>query len=246
MTTPTSVVCNRKACQKPLPEPRWWNTSTRAYYCADCKWAITRYPENANIFEDHAMTTPTSEPTRVCERCGKQGADVHTCTPYAVQVAELRAALAKVQSKAMQDEAFYSWHSRRLVTLLGLDDDNVHDSQLFLAAIKKVADMQSALANAEREREEADGKRRQTEAAHADLALGLMSAYEDLATLRAERDALQHTVAAYGDLLQRSQEMVACFDDPEAMAYDGATTKAYFRQAVAALTTPTREGSTDA
>lgn len=48
------VACNRKACRAPLPSPRWWNTSTRAYYCHKCMHAITRWPENAGIFEDHA------------------------------------------------------------------------------------------------------------------------------------------------------------------------------------------------
>ena len=53
-----TVFCSRKACNSPLPSPRWWNTSTQAYYCAECKDAITRWPENAGIFEDH---TPQPE-----------------------------------------------------------------------------------------------------------------------------------------------------------------------------------------
>jgi hypothetical protein len=54
-----ATTCNRTACQVPLPTPpRWWNTSTRAYYCDDCKRAITRFPENVGIFEDRAREAP--------------------------------------------------------------------------------------------------------------------------------------------------------------------------------------------
>lgn len=34
-------ICNRTACQK--PGAAWWNTSTRAYYCADCAKAINEH-----------------------------------------------------------------------------------------------------------------------------------------------------------------------------------------------------------
>lgn len=45
--------CNRTACQVPLERRRWFNTSTRKYYCQKCMLLITRWPENRNIFEDH-------------------------------------------------------------------------------------------------------------------------------------------------------------------------------------------------
>jgi hypothetical protein len=34
--------CNRKACGK-LGGAAWWNSSTRAYYCADCAKAINEH-----------------------------------------------------------------------------------------------------------------------------------------------------------------------------------------------------------
>ena len=76
---PEPVACNRKACRVPLSEPRWWNTSTRAYYCDECMRAITRFPENAHIFEDRlhpsaAAGVPVVELDEWCvvDKDGKQ------------------------------------------------------------------------------------------------------------------------------------------------------------------------------
>lgn len=46
--------CYRSVCKK--KHDRQWNTSTEAYYCWTCRLMITRYPENANLFEDHFPT----------------------------------------------------------------------------------------------------------------------------------------------------------------------------------------------
>jgi hypothetical protein len=51
------VHCERKACRAPLPSPRWWNTSTRAFYCDTCKAKISRFAENDALFEDRASKT---------------------------------------------------------------------------------------------------------------------------------------------------------------------------------------------
>lgn len=46
------TACNRRACQSPLKiGERWWNTSTRAYYCKNCALRINEcgtlcIPEN--------------------------------------------------------------------------------------------------------------------------------------------------------------------------------------------------------
>ena len=36
------TACNRSACQAPLRDERFWNTSTRAYYCRSCAQKINR------------------------------------------------------------------------------------------------------------------------------------------------------------------------------------------------------------
>jgi len=39
------TACNRRACQAPLTiGERWWNTSTRAYYCERCAMRINEMP----------------------------------------------------------------------------------------------------------------------------------------------------------------------------------------------------------
>lgn len=40
--------CNRTACQR--PGATWFNTSTRAYYCAACARDITRFTKRADGF----------------------------------------------------------------------------------------------------------------------------------------------------------------------------------------------------
>lgn len=53
-------LCNRMVCQAPLNPPRWWNTSTRAYYCDECKHKIEPWGPDY-LFEDHATPTPSPE-----------------------------------------------------------------------------------------------------------------------------------------------------------------------------------------
>jgi hypothetical protein len=36
------TACNRSACQIPIKGNRWWNTSTRAWYCQHCALRINR------------------------------------------------------------------------------------------------------------------------------------------------------------------------------------------------------------
>ncbi len=36
-----NLLCNRSACR--APGPRWWNASTRAFYCAACAEGINHY-----------------------------------------------------------------------------------------------------------------------------------------------------------------------------------------------------------
>lgn len=57
--------CNRTACQVPLGERKWFNTSTRWYYCYNCMIKITSWPENMNIFENHSIL-----PKLNLEQCG--------------------------------------------------------------------------------------------------------------------------------------------------------------------------------
>lgn len=72
-----TTLCERKACRAPLDSPRWWNTSTRAYYCHKCMLAITRWAENAGIFEDHRP-----EDKKPCPDCLGLGYQEVSFDPY--------------------------------------------------------------------------------------------------------------------------------------------------------------------
>lgn len=42
-------VCNRGECD--TFNARWWNKSTRKYYCQACAFKIMRWPENADLLQ---------------------------------------------------------------------------------------------------------------------------------------------------------------------------------------------------
>jgi hypothetical protein len=44
--------CYRKACQA-TEGIFWYNRGTHKYYCEDCMHAITRWPENRDLFSRH-------------------------------------------------------------------------------------------------------------------------------------------------------------------------------------------------
>lgn len=102
LATSEPVACNRKACRAPLPSPRWWNSSTRAYYCDECMHAITRWPENVGFFEDRAHPSAA-----VCDDC-----DHAPCVcddGEARTVNKSVAGVSEAQVKAAAASLYYEW-----------------------------------------------------------------------------------------------------------------------------------------
>ena len=199
------------------------------------------------------MTTPTSEPTRVCERCGKQGAGVHTCTPYAVQVAELRTALANAEREREE-------RSRKVKEWEAYKDklDALQHSQPNVQAVNDALTlMLSWRSSADTVWSEWDQfvydnltKLRDTLALHADAQCAMyadkyLRANNHAGEVEAERDALQRTVAGMRELLREvgNSGVEGDYRKYLVVQIDPETWQAVRAHA---LTTLTSEGSTDA
>ena len=62
------TACNRSACQAPLTDDRFWNNSTRAYYCRYCALKINRAAGHPLCVQSHESidlhtVNPATAPT---------------------------------------------------------------------------------------------------------------------------------------------------------------------------------------
>lgn len=109
-----ATTCNRSACKRELPpNDRWWNTSTRAWYCRSCAFAINRANDDLSprpicIHEVEKLRNEKEE----CESVARDRIRVEACggalSGYAdlyfgdTHVARISAPLAKQAADALR------------------------------------------------------------------------------------------------------------------------------------------------